>query len=54
LNSSVYSDFEGHYQRRHVLGKVFGRQSTVSATNLYLRVRFGDIMILKLHGPPTD
>jgi hypothetical protein len=50
----VYSDLEGHYQRRHVLGKEFGRQSTVSATNLYLRVRFGDIMILKLHGPPAD
>jgi hypothetical protein len=50
----VYSDFEGHYQRKHLLGKEFGRQSTASATNLYLRVRFGDIMILKLHGPPAD
>jgi hypothetical protein len=50
----VYSDFEGHYQRKHLLGKEFGRQSKVSAKNLYLRVRYGDIMILKLHGPPAD
>lgn len=50
----VYSDFEGHYQRKHLLGKDFGRQGTVSATNLYLRVRFGDIIILKLQGPPAD
>jgi hypothetical protein len=50
----VYSDFGGHYQRKHLVGREFGRQSTVSATNLYLRVRFGDIMILKLHGPPAD
>ena len=50
----VYSDFDGHYQRKHLLGKEFGHQSSVSATNLYLRVRFGDIMILKLHGPLAD
>jgi hypothetical protein len=50
----VYSDFDGHYQRKHLLGKKFGRQSSVPATNLYLRVRFGDIMILKLQGPPAD
>jgi hypothetical protein len=50
----VYSDFEGHYQRKHLLGKEFDRQSKVSATNLYLRVRYGDIMILELHGPPAD
>jgi len=50
----VYSDFEGHYQRKHLLGKEFDRQSKVSATNLYLRARYGDIMILKLHGPPAD
>jgi hypothetical protein len=49
----VYSDFEGHTQRRHALGKGFERQITASATNLYLRVRFGDIMIWKLHGPPA-
>lgn len=50
----VYSDFEGHAQRRHALGKEFERQIAASATNLYLRVRFGDIMIWKLHGPPAD
>jgi hypothetical protein len=50
----VYSDFEGHYQRRHLLGKEFVRQSPAPAANLYLRVRYGDIMILKLHGPPVD
>ncbi len=50
----VYSDFEGRYRRRHLLGKEFNRQSPAPATNLYLRVRYGDIMILKLHGPPAD
>jgi hypothetical protein len=50
----VYSDFEGQYQRRHLLGKEFDRQSPSAAANLYLRVRYGDIMILKLHGPPVD
>lgn len=50
----VYSDFEGHYQRKHLLGKEFGRQSTGSSSNLYLRVRFGDIVILKLHGPLAE
>jgi hypothetical protein len=50
----VYSELEGHYRRKHLLGREFGRQSPVSATNLYLRVRFGDIMILKLHGPVAD
>jgi hypothetical protein len=51
---NVYSDFEGHGQREHVLGEEFGHQSRAPATNLFLRVRFGDIVILKLHGPPTD
>jgi len=50
----VYSDFEGHYHRRHLLGKEFGHQSPAPATNLYLRARYGDIMILKLHNPPAD
>jgi hypothetical protein len=50
----VYSDFEGRDQSRWVLGEEFDRQSTAPATNLYLRVRFGDIMILKQHGPPAD
>jgi hypothetical protein len=51
---NVYSDFEGRAQRQHVLGEEFGRQSSAPATNLFLRVRFGDIVILKLHGPQTD
>ena len=50
----VYSDFEGHYYRRHLLGKGFVHQSPTPATNLHLRARYGDIMILKLHIPPTD
>jgi len=45
----IYSDFEGHYQRRHLLGKEFGHQNSAPATNLYLRVRYGDVMILKLN-----
>jgi hypothetical protein len=51
---SVYSDFEGHDRRSHVLGKEFDRQSPAPATNLYLRVRVGDIVILKMTGPPTE
>jgi hypothetical protein len=51
---SVYSDFEGRDQRRRVLGEEFDRPSDAAATNLYLRVRVGDIIILKQHGPPAD
>lgn len=50
----VYSDFDGHYHRRHLLGKEFDRESPAPAPNLYLRVRFGDIMVLKMHGPPDQ
>ena len=50
----VYSDFEGRDQSRWVLGEEFDLQSTAPATNLYLRVRVGDIIILKQHGPKTD
>lgn len=51
---NVYSDFEGSDQRRRVLGETFRGQGSTPAANLYLRVRLGDIMILKAHGPPTD
>jgi hypothetical protein len=50
---TVYSDFEGRDQRRHAIGEEFERQSEAPATNLYLRVRIGDIVILKRSGPPT-
>jgi hypothetical protein len=50
----VYSDFEGRAQRRHLLGEEFGHPGTAPATNLYLRARVGDIVILKLYGPPAD
>ena len=50
----VYSDFEGRDQNRWMLGEKFDHQSTAPAANLYLRVRVGDIMILKQHGPPAD
>jgi hypothetical protein len=50
----VYSDFEGSERSRHVLGDEFGRQSAAPAANLHLRVRIGDVVILKLHSPPAD
>lgn len=50
----VYSDFKGNDRRRRVVGEVFSRAATAPATNLYLRVRLGDIILQKLHGPPTD
>ncbi len=50
---SVYSDFEGRDQSR-VFGEEFTHPGSAPATNLYLRVRLGDILIQKLHGPPTD
>lgn len=50
----VYSDFEGHYQRKHLLGKEFSRESTGSSTNVYLRVHFGDIVIRKLRSPLAE
>jgi hypothetical protein len=51
---AVYSDFEGRDRRLHVLGEDFSHPGAAPATNLYLRVRIGDIIIQKLHGPPTD
>jgi hypothetical protein len=51
---SVYSDFEGRDRRPYVLGEAYSSQSPASATKLYLRARIGDIMILKLHGPPAN
>ena len=50
----VYSDFEGRDRRRGVLGQEFAHPGTAPAANLYLRVRVGDIVIMKLHGPPAD
>ena len=50
----VYSDFEGRAQSRLLWGEEFNRPGTAPVTNLYLRVRFGDIMILNQHGPPAD
>jgi hypothetical protein len=51
---NIYSDFEGRAQRRQIVGEGFGRPGTAPVTNLYLRVRIGDIILQKLHGPPTD
>src|SRR5579872_5550242 len=50
----VYSDFEGREKRRHVLGQELADQNAAPAVNLYLRVRVGDIVILKQQSPPTD
>jgi hypothetical protein len=49
----VTSDFPGHNKRRRWL---FGHQLVQEASaahNLYLRVGFGDITILKIQKPPT-
>jgi hypothetical protein len=51
---AVYSDFEGHDRRRHVVGEAFDSPNAAPAANLYLRVRVGDIVITKLQGPPAD
>jgi hypothetical protein len=48
---AVYSDFEGRGRSRRVLGEEFDRQSSTPSTNLFLRVRLGDIIIQKLRGP---
>ncbi|HLX44715.1 MAG TPA: hypothetical protein VKR43_14815 [Bryobacteraceae bacterium] len=49
----VYSDFEGHDQRQHLIGEEFDHQA--GEPNLYLRAAFGDIMILKTnHSLRTD
>jgi hypothetical protein len=50
----VYSDFDGRDESRWVLGEELDLQSKAPATKLYLRVRVGDIIILKQHGPKTD
>ena len=50
----VYSDFEGSDRTRRVLGEDFDREAKAPAANLYLRVRIGDIVILKQNGPPAD
>lgn len=49
----VTSDFPGHAKRaRWLLGHHF-MQSAPTGHNLYLRVGFGDISIMKIHQPPT-
>lgn len=50
----VYSDFDGSDQRKHLLGEDFASKGEAPAVKLYLRVRIGDIMILKMTGPTTD
>ena len=50
---NVYSDFEGKDRSRHVLGEEFRQQTVPPAANVYLRVRLGDIVIVKQNKPPT-
>jgi hypothetical protein len=50
---TVDSDFEGSDQH-HLLGEGFSHEEKPPAANLYLRVRVGDIVILKLNGPPAE
>jgi hypothetical protein len=50
---TVDSDFEGR-DRHHLLGEDFDHPGEPHAANLYLRVRVGDIVILKLNGPPAE
>lgn len=50
----VYSDFKGSGQRRRVLGEEFTAKDAMPEANLYLRTRLGDIMILKMQGPPAE
>ena len=49
---NVYSDFEGREKRRYLLSEQFVGAGVAPAAKLYLRVRVGDIVILKQHGPP--
>jgi hypothetical protein len=51
---AVYSDFEGDDPQRHFIGEELHSQNTAAATKLYLRVRAGDIVILKAHSPSAD
>ena len=48
---NVYSDFEGRERGRYLLGDRFAGPGATPAAGLYLRVRYGDIMILKHTGP---
>jgi hypothetical protein len=50
---AVDSDFQGH-DRHHLLGEDFSLEAKPPAANLYLRVRVGDIVILKLNGSPAE
>jgi len=50
----IYSDFDGREIRRTIVGEEFTRPDAPPATKLYLRVRLGDIMILKMHVPPVE
>jgi hypothetical protein len=50
---AVDSDFEGRDQH-HLLGENFSLEGQPPASNLFLRVRVGDIVILKLNGPPAE
>ena len=50
---NVYSDFEGTGRRRLVFGEQFGSKREQPTRNIYLRMRFGDIVILKMPAPPS-
>lgn len=50
---TVDSDFEGRDHHR-LLGEDVTLPGKPPAANLYLRVRAGDIVILKLNGPPAE
>jgi hypothetical protein len=49
----VYSDFEGRGRRRHLIGEELIGQSPTPAPHLHLRVRLGDIVILKQTALPA-
>ncbi len=48
---AVTSDFPGDPRSRHWLGEEFDHQNAPPAANLYLRIGFGDIILLKIRRP---
>lgn len=52
---AVTSDFSGAERRKHWFGEQFDRESPPPAANLYLRIGFGDIIVLRMRrpSPPT-
>ena len=50
---TVNSDFPGHDRHTLLFGSRFAHDASAAVPKIYLRVGFGDIIVLKIRKPPT-